>query len=92
MSHECSLANSTLDARCSLPVSHSYRGNAISTLVKHSHKFYAVFGGRAMALSRHTHRLRPYLPAANTGRNDNYPTLPRSLPQRTETLRSSCKA
>ena len=37
MSHECSLVNSTLDARCSLPVSHTYRGNAISTLVKHSY-------------------------------------------------------
>ena len=38
MIHECSLANSTLDARRSLPVSHTYRGNAISTLVKHSQK------------------------------------------------------
>ena len=38
MIHECSLTNSTLDARLSLPVSHTYRGNAISTLVKHSQK------------------------------------------------------
>ncbi len=29
-----------------------------------------LLGGRAMAHSRHTHRLRPFLPAANTGRKN----------------------
>ena len=36
MSHEYALANSTLDARRNSPVPHTYRGNAVSTLVKHS--------------------------------------------------------